>query len=108
MTLTQLFIIYLYPALIGMLLGLFYYGTLWLILRKLQQFKYPAVWMSLSLLLRTLAVVFVMYLLFANSWQQMLIALLGILISRTLLVNRIKPRPEHAEQQPDKQPEQPL
>ena len=93
MTLTQIFIMILYPIVVGLLLGLFYYGSLWLILQRLPQLKHPAAWIGLSLLLRTMAVVFVLYLLFADSWQQLLIALSGMLISRALLVNRIKPGP---------------
>jgi F1F0 ATPase subunit 2 len=97
MTLTQIFIMILYPITAGLLLGLFYYGTLWLILQKLPQLKYPAAWISLSLLLRTMTVVFVLYVLFADSWQQLLIALSGMLISRALLVNRIKPGPSQTD-----------
>lgn len=85
-----------YPAASGMALGFFYYGSLWLILRRLSQLKYPALWLGLSLLLRTLVVVLVLYLLFAHSWQQLLIALLGMLVARALLVQRIKAGPRQA------------
>lgn len=93
MTLTQIFILIIYPVAVGLLLGLFYYGTLWLILQRLPQLKHPAAWIGLGLLLRTMTVVFILYLLFADSWQQLLIALSGMLTSRALLVNRIKPGP---------------
>ena len=93
MTLTQIFILIIYPITAGLLLGLFYFGSLWLILKKLPHLNHPAAWISLSLLLRTMTVVFVLYLLFADSWQQLLIALSGILIARALMVNRIKPGP---------------
>jgi len=99
MTLTQILIMFVYPAAVGMILGLCFYGGLWLILRKLQQLQYPAIWISLSLLLRTLSVVFVLYLLFSDSWQQLLIALLGMLVTRALLVKRIKPGADHADKQ---------
>ena len=97
MTLTHILFMFVYPAAVGMALGFFYYGSLWFILRRLPQLKYPALWVGLSLLLRTLAVVGVLYLLFADAWQQLLIALLGMLISRALLVQRIKPGPRHAD-----------
>lgn len=99
MTLTQTLIMFVYPATVGMILGLCFYGGLWLILRKLQQLQHPAIWISLSLLLRTLGVVFVLYLLFNDSWQQLLIAVSGMLITRTLLVKRIKPGTHHADKQ---------
>ena len=87
---------YIYPLVVGLALGFFYYGGLWLILRRLTQLSHPGAWLALSLLLRTFTVVFVLYLLFANSWQQLLIAVLGMLVSRSLLVRRIKPRPRPA------------
>jgi F1F0 ATPase subunit 2 len=99
MSLTQGFLLFVYPAIVGLGLGLLYYGGLWLTLRKLTQLQQPAVWLSLSLLLRMIAVVAVLYLLFADSWQQLLLALLGMLIMRSVLVQRIKPTaamPEHS------------
>ena len=97
MTLTQVLYLFVYPAAVGMGLGLFYFGGLWLILSRLSQLKHPGAWVSLSLVVRLLAVLFVMYLLFADSWQQLLSAVLGMLISRSLLVQRIKPEPRHVE-----------
>lgn len=97
MSLTQGFLLFVYPAIVGLGLGLLYYGGLWLTLRKLTQLRQPAVWLSLSLLLRMIAVVAVLYLLFADSWQQLIMAMLGMLIMRTLLVQRIKPTAVMAE-----------
>ena len=93
MTLTQHLFMLLYPATVGLGLGFFYYGGLWLVLRRVAEFKFPAAWIALSLLVRTLAVVSVLYWLFSDSWQQLLVALLGMLITRTLLIQRIKPGP---------------
>lgn len=97
MNLTHVMFMFVYPAAVGLALGAFFYGGLWLILRKLSQFTHPAAWVGFSLLARTLAVVFVLYLLFADSWQQLLIALAGMLVARTLLVQRIKPGSHHAD-----------
>lgn len=91
MTLTNVLYTFVYPAAVGMGLGLFYYGGLWLILRKLPQLKHPEIWVSLSLAVRLLTVLLVMYLLFSDSWQQLLSTVLGMLVSRGLLVQRIKP-----------------
>ncbi|MCG6939302.1 MAG: ATP synthase subunit I [Gammaproteobacteria bacterium] len=96
MTLMQVLFTYVYPALVGVVLGFFYYGVLWLSLRRLTHRSYTAAWFGLSLLLRTITVVFVLYLLFADAWQQLLIALLGMLVSRALLVQHIKPGSRHA------------
>ncbi len=96
MTLTQVLFMVVYPLAVGLVLGVFYYGGLWLVLRRLPQLSHPAVWLTLSLLVRTLTVLFVLYLLFANDWQQLLVAVLGMIISRVLLVQRIKPAPRHA------------
>lgn len=98
MTLTQALYLFVYPAVVGMGLGLFYYGGLWLILRGLPQLKHPEIWVSLSLMLRLFAVLLVMYLLFADSWQQLLSAVLGMLIGRIVLVQRIKPKSHQGSQ----------
>ena len=107
MTLTQALYLFVYPAAVGMGLGLFYYGGLWLILRGLPQLKHPEIWVSLSLVVRLFAVLLVMYLLFADSWQQLLSAVLGMLISRGVLVHRIKPKAhpveKHQENHTEKQ-----
>jgi hypothetical protein len=58
--------------------------------------------MSLSLMLRLCAVLLVMYLLFADSWQQLLSAVLGMLITRSLLVKRIEPKPNSDQNHGDK------
>jgi F1F0 ATPase subunit 2 len=92
---TQFLVMYFYPLIVGLVLGLFYYGSLWLILRKLPQFSHPAVWVGISLILRTLAVMLMLYILFSDSWQQLVLAVVGIIISRTLLVQRIRPNPRH-------------
>jgi F1F0 ATPase subunit 2 len=94
MTLTQFLLTYVYPLIIGLGLGLIYYGGLWLILRKLPEFNQPGAWVAISLVLRILVVLLVLYLLFAESWQQLMMAVLGMLITRTLLVQRIKPGPQ--------------
>lgn len=91
MTVTQLLVTYLYPVLVGIVLGFFYYGVLWLILRKLPQLKNPAIWIGPGLLIRLFTVMAVLYLLFSDSWQQLLIAVLGMLIARTYLIRHIKP-----------------
>jgi len=104
MTVTQLLVMYLYPALVGIALGFFYYGVLWLILRKLPQLNSPAIWIGPSLLVRLFTVMAVMYLLFSDSWQQLLAALFGMLIARTYLIRHIKPHTppvkSHLEQTP--------
>ena len=91
MTLAQALYLFIYPATVGMVLGFFYFGSLWLILRRISQLRHPEVWVALSLVVRLLAVLFVMYLLFADSWQQLLSTVVGMLVSRGLLVHRIKP-----------------
>jgi len=106
MTLTQALYLFIYPAAVGLGLGLFYYGGLWLILRGLPQLKYPGVWLSLSLMVRMFTVLLVLYLLFADSWQQLLSAVLGMLVSRSLLVQRIKPESHPVAKLKDKHKEQ--
>ena len=103
MTLTHALYLFIYPAAVGLGLGLFYYGGLWLILRSLPQLKHPGLWLSLSLMVRMFTVLLVLYLLFADSWQQLLSAVLGMLVTRSLLVQRIKPKAQPVAQHQEKQ-----
>lgn len=92
-TLVQFIITFAYPLVAGMVLGLIYFGGLWMVLRRLPEIKHPAAWLGLSLVVRMLIVLLVLYLLFADSWQQLIMAVLGMLTSRAILVHRIKPGP---------------
>ncbi len=81
----------------GLILGLFYFGGLWLTVRRLDQTQRPIVsfWVSYGLRLGTVLGVFHLILQWARSDQLLVILLvcfLGFLMARTLFISRILPR----------------
>lgn len=77
--------------LFGALLGLFYFGGLWLTVRRLPSVARPGLWMIASMVLRTAVVVAGFYLLTAGRWDTLLVALLGFLAVRTTLLRKLRP-----------------
>lgn len=78
---------------LGILLALFFFGGLWLTVRKGMQAKNPAAWFLLSFLLR-MAVTLSGFYVIANlgEWQHLAAALLGFVLAR-MVMTRITPEP---------------
>ena len=75
----------------GGLLGLVYFGGLWLTIRQLTHWKNPGLVMMLSLLLRVLVVVAGFYWLTDGQWRELLASLSGFVIVRMLMVRHYRP-----------------
>ncbi len=73
----------------GMLLGMVYYGGLWLSVQRLPQLRRPALWWLASFIVRTVLAVLGFYLASGGQWQCLLVSLAGFLVTRALLVRRI-------------------
>jgi F1F0 ATPase subunit 2 len=71
----------------GGLVGLFYFGGLWLTLRWLTQVSAPALLIMGSFMLRTAVAVTAFYLI-AADWTRLLAAVAGFLLARVILVRR--------------------
>ncbi|WP_031434489.1 ATP synthase subunit I [Methylomarinum vadi] len=74
----------------GLLLGGFYFGGLWLTVRRLPTVKHQALLMIASFLLRNVLVAIALYPIVLQGWQPTLICLAGFIIVRVLLSRRIK------------------
>lgn len=82
---------------LGCILGLLYFGGLWLTVRQLNRAPRPLFlfWVSYLLRLGTVLGVFHLILQWAGQDQLLsllLVSFLGFLLSRTLLISRILPR----------------
>ena len=75
----------------GALLGLFYFGGLLLTLRKMTQWKQPALLMILSMMARVAIVVSGFYWLTAGQWRELVVALIGFIVVRMIMVRRFGP-----------------
>lgn len=82
-------IVSLLPALLGgIILGILFFGGLWLTVRKGIHSKRPTLLFMGSLITRLAIVVFGFYYIGANSWLRILICLAGFLLAR-MVITRI-------------------
>ena len=86
------FIVSLFLAfLAGAVLGLLYYGGLWLTIQRLPKASLPGVLVAMSLFLRLGLVLVAFYLVMGGRWERLLACLAGFLLARVLLVRRLGP-----------------
>ncbi len=70
----------------GILLGLFFFGGLWWTTKKGLLSKTPALWFLTSLFVRIGIVIIVFYYLSRGHWERALICLIGFIIARTIIM----------------------
>lgn len=80
--------------LIGIFLGILFFGGLQLTLTQLEKSKHPAALMLLSMLLRMAVVLTGFFLLRNRGWYHLLAALPGMLLVRTILVSAARKKAE--------------
>lgn len=72
-------------------LGLFYFGGLWLTVRRLPDSRVPALLFLGSFAGRLAVTLLGFYLVMDGRWERMLICLVGFLMARQLLISRLRP-----------------
>jgi len=70
----------------GILLGLFFFGGLWWTTKRALLSKTPAMWFLTSLFVRIGIVIIAFYYLSRGHWERALICLLGFIIARTIIM----------------------
>lgn len=75
---------------VGMLTGLFYFGTLWIIVRQLPRVKRPALLVIGSFFARNAVTVLVFYFIMGGRWERLIVCMLGFILSRIVIVRRVK------------------
>ena len=73
----------------GIGLGLFYFGDLWLTVQRLPATRAPALLMFGSFLARLGLTLFGFFIVMHGSWERLTICVLGLLLTRTLVVRRL-------------------
>jgi len=81
----------------GVLLGAFFFGSLWWTVRQGISSKHPALWFFGSLLLRTGIVVLGFYFILGDDWRRLLAGLTGFIAAR-LIAMRLAREAEQAGQ----------
>ena len=75
----------------GVVLGTFYFGTLWLVVRRLDRLAWPAVWLGLTAILRLAVVLAFLTVVVGTRWEWLAAALIGFLAVRVVLMRRLGP-----------------
>jgi F1F0 ATPase subunit 2 len=72
----------------GLLLGLFYFGSLWLTVQSLVKVKRPALLSVLSFFARTGLTLAGFFFVMSGHWERALASLFGFLVMRKILTHR--------------------
>ncbi len=76
---------------VGFILGIFYFSCLWFTVQRVVHSQHPVLLMVVSGVGRLSVVLLGFYAIVGGHWQRLLIALVGFLIARTLLIRRWQP-----------------
>jgi len=79
----------------GFSLGIFYFVSLWVTVRKLPTTQMPIRLFIGSYLGRISITLLGFYLVINGHWERALVGLLGFLLARILLVNRLQPKSKY-------------
>ncbi|QLQ32711.1 MAG: ATP synthase subunit I [Candidatus Thiothrix singaporensis] len=83
------------PLIVGLALGMFFFGGLWWTVRKGSVATNPALWFFTSFMLRTGVALAGFYAIAAGDWQRLLAALAGFVLAR-MVITRFAPAPQES------------
>lgn len=78
------------PVLAGMALGLFFFGGLWVTVRRITYSKRPALFLFGSFVVRLLVTLCGFYFVMGGSWERLLACLSGFLVARFVLTRIVR------------------
>ncbi|MCA9073045.1 MAG: ATP synthase subunit I [Planctomycetaceae bacterium] len=73
----------------GVLLGVFYFGSLWWVVRRLPEMSRPSIWFPISSILRTLVVLAGVYFLMGGRWERLVALMVGFIIGRIVVFRKV-------------------
>lgn len=79
------------PFLAGAMLGLFYFGGLWLTLRRIHCVTTPGLLLIASFAGRMAVVLPAFYYVMAGQWERVAACLVGFLVIRSVIIRQIRP-----------------
>lgn len=77
----------------GAIIGVLYFGGLWLTLNQLTESRRWGLWLGVSFLVRATLTVTAFWFLGAGDWRRLLALATGFTIVRFLSIKRIRPEP---------------
>lgn len=83
------FLVLTIPLIFGIVLGVFYFGGLWLTLRHFPGSPQPALIAIGSFLGRSIVCVFGFYLIAINGWEGLVLGLAGFILAKLALTHRL-------------------
>lgn len=75
---------------IGLVLGAFYFGGLWLTVRRVTSAQQSALLFFVSFLFRAGVVLFGFYFVMDGRWDRLVACMAGFLLARTFLIRRLR------------------
>jgi len=75
----------------GLLMGLFYFGLLWLTVQGIHRAKHPLALLSLSFVMRLAVILTAFYIVMSGHWERLAACLIGFLVARYLMIHRLHP-----------------
>jgi F1F0 ATPase subunit 2 len=78
-------------ALAGIILGILYFGGLWLTITKMQTLKNPGIFLTLSFILRTALVIGGFYLIADGKLERLAVAMLAFFVTRFVFIKYFSP-----------------
>ncbi|MBI1298935.1 ATP synthase subunit I [bacterium] len=79
------------PFLVGIALGLFYFGGLWWTVQRLVTAADPSLLALISLFVRNAVALLGFYLITADRWERLVVCLIGFILARVMLVQFLRP-----------------
>lgn len=83
---------------VGLLLGLFYFGTLWLTVQRLAKVQRPGLWTLGGFFIRTGLTLLGFFIVMAGHWERAAACMVGFLVMRKIMANRYGPLKQAAQQ----------
>ena len=78
-----------WALMVGICTGLFYFSGLWWTLQQLPNYRYPAMWILGSFLIRAGVSVVIFYWATGGRWEQVVVGLGGFTLVRGVMVRRL-------------------
>jgi F1F0 ATPase subunit 2 len=75
---------------IGIILGIIYFGGLYLSIQKINQVKYPSLLMTLSFVVRMAILLGTFFYISKNGYKDILFALLAVILVRVIMTFKFK------------------